>query len=76
MLLVPYKGTFETRIRNSDFGIRNLVVCVFFVLKIGKDLTLSYCLFTSCRDAGTGGTRGPGHFLNGVLRGHFLGIKM
>ena len=30
----------------------------FFVLKNGKDLTLSYCLFTSCRDAGTGGTGG------------------
>ena len=29
MLLVPYKGTFKTKIRDSYFGIRNLAVCVF-----------------------------------------------
>jgi len=60
MLLVPYKGTVETIIRNSDFGFRNLVAWFFFLLKNGKDLTLSYCLFTSCRDAGTGGPGGGG----------------
>ena len=52
----------DFRIRNSDFRFQNsefgIWLCVFFVLKNGKYLTLSYCLFTSwkgCRNR-EGGT--------------------
>ena len=50
----------EFGIRISDFRIRNSEFGRVCVLKNGKYLTLSYCLFTSCRDAGTEGTGGPG----------------
>merc|ERR1712008_604854 len=62
MLLVPYKGTFETRIRNSEFvfriskfGIRS---CVFFCSKKwkGSDTKLLFVhQLQECRNRGCRG---------------------
>ena len=65
----------EFRIRNLEFGIRNLVVWFFFCSKKwkGSDTKLLFVhQLQGCRNRGC-----RGHcVLNGVLRGHFLGIKM